>query len=226
MSGRRLPGIWLLLSLGLATPAASQQTPTYTVTPLIGFYIPTSDLVSNQTLEQPATGQQLTAATFGQDAAVALGFRVARNLTPELALEIEFLYSSSDIELSGVRPGIDPVRRTSNARVIAWSAAAVFEIFRAPFTPLGIYLTGGLGLMDRGGDFFDDGGRFFGSLESGTDIGLTLGTGFRYGLSPRLSIRVDIRDYISSYSQSLAEQDIDSELQNDLWITGGLELSF
>ena len=74
--------------------------------------------------------------------------------------------------------------------------------------------------------FFDDGGGFLGELDSGIDPALVVGGGFRYGLSPMIGLRLDVRDYISSYGLSLEGQELDSQLQNDILISGGVEFGF
>ncbi len=80
--------------------------------------------------------------------------------------------------------------------------------------------------MNRGGEFFDEGGFFFDEgLDGGTTIAAIAGLGARYGFSGRLGIRLDVRDYISSYSQSVPGGDFDAVLQNDIWITGGIEIT-
>jgi hypothetical protein len=80
--------------------------------------------------------------------------------------------------------------------------------------------------VNRGGEFFDEGGFFFDEgLDGGTTIAAIAGLGARYGFSGRLGIRLDVRDYISSYSQSVPGGDFDAVLQNDIWITGGIEIT-
>ena len=225
MTGNRITVGASVLVLALATPASAQEEgPVYTITPAIGFYIPTADLVSNQNVEHPLTGQQAT-VSFGQKAALVFGLRGSRTLSPKVALEVELQYTSSSIEVTGFRTGIGPIEPTTyDARVITLGVDALWEIFRSPFTPLAAHLLGGLALTNRGGDFFDQGGGFSEQLSGGMDIGLIVGAGLRYGLSPRFGLRLEIRDYISSYRQSLEGQELDAQLQNDLFVTLGLDV--
>lgn len=215
-----------LLLLGLVRPALAQEEgPVYTLTPSIGFYLPTADLVSGQNVEQPLTGQQAT-VSFGQVAGLALGIKASRSLSAKLALEIELQYTASQIELTGFRTGIGPLEpQKFDARIITVAADALLEIFRSPFTPFAAHLLGGLAVVNRGGDFYDEGGGFFDELDGGTDIAALIGAGFRYGLSPRFGLRLEVRDYISSYTQSVSGRDLDAELQNDLFVTLGLDVT-
>ncbi|KPK81419.1 MAG: hypothetical protein AMS25_06555 [Gemmatimonas sp. SM23_52] len=219
----------LLLILVLARPAAAQEQAAITVMPFVGLYLPTADLVSDQIVPEPAP-LQIETINMEQRTGLALGLRAGRSLSNRVYVELEILYASSEIKLSGTRrePADQPTS-TLSARVLGLGANALLEVFRAPFTPFAIHLLGGLGLVSRGGEFFNEGGgvgdAFFGSLDGGTALALILGTGFRYGLSPKTSIRLDLRDYISSYAQSLPGGQLDAELQNDFWVSGGVELT-
>jgi hypothetical protein len=140
-------------------------------------------------------------------------------------LEVEFQYARSDVEATGTRrePLPEPTQ-TGSGRVLTLGANVLWEFYRAPFTPLGIHLLGGVAGVKRSGEFFDE-GVFNLEFDGGTHVALIAGLGFRYGFSRRLGIRVDVRDYISRYTQSLASGDLEAELQNDIWITGGIELT-
>ena len=214
------------LAAGIANPASGQETPTYTIVPWAGVFLPTSDLASEQNIEQPVSGLPAT-VTLSQQTGPAFGLRGSRSLTARLAVELEAFLSLSEIELTGVRPGIGPLTEPSrDAYVLVIGADIMYEIFRAPFTPFAVHVLGGAGVVIRGGDFFDEEGGFFsGMIDGGTSIAGVAGAGFRYGLSSRFGLRLDVRDYISSYSQTIDGQDLDSELQNDVVISGGLEFT-
>lgn len=214
-----------LATLAVVTLAGSlnaQETPTYTLGAWVGIFLPTADLMSDQLIQQPGSGLN-SAITFKQQTSAALGLRGSRAINSKLAVELEFFWASSSIELDAFRTGIDRTQTTTHARVIVLSANAVYEVFRAPFTPFAVYVLGGIGLISRGGDFFDSVGGFLGGIDGGSRAALILGGGFRYGVSSRVGLRLDIRDHISSYAQSLEGQDLDSELQNDFVISVGLE---
>ena len=213
-----------LVILGTASPAFCQEGGVLTLTPYLGVYLPAADLVRDQIVPDPGPLEPETFA-MSQETGLALGLRASRTLSESLWLELELQYAVSAIQATATRrePFPEP-KRTLDARVITLGANVLWEVFRAPFTPFAIHLLGGVGLVNRGGEFFDEGGGFFESLDGGTDVSLILGTGVRYGLSPRLGLRFDIRDYLHSYTQSLPDGQFESETQNDLWITGGLEV--
>lgn len=216
----------LLLSLIAAQPALAQEQSRYTIAGVFGLFLPTADLVTDQLVPAPGPLEP-DRVTIDQVAGPVLGARLSRTLSSTLQLEAELLYAFSQGEARGPRrEPQDEVGDTLPAHVVVVGADVLFEVFRAPFTPFAIHLLGGLGLVIRGGEFFDEGGGVFETLEGGTDVALILGTGFRYGLSPRLGLRLDVRDYLSSYQQELPGGEADSQLQNDLWIVGALEYSF
>jgi hypothetical protein len=188
-------------------------------------YLPTADLVSNQLVPDPGPLQPET-ITMGQETSVALGLRASRTLSSKVWVEAELLFAPSTITIVGTRQEpADRPTQTKDARVIAFGANILYELFRAPFTPFAIHALGGLALVNRGGEFFDEGGGLFPAIEGGTDVAAILGLGARYGFSPKLGLRLDIRDYISSYAQKMPGGTLDSELQNDIWITLGLEIT-
>lgn len=222
----RALGILTLLFAALGTPiSASAQGPgILTLTPYVGVYLPTADLVNNQAVPDPGPLEPET-FSMGHQTGLAVGLRASRSVSSKLWLELELQYAWSAIEATASRrePFPEPTQ-TLDARVITIGADVLYELFRAPFTPFAIHVLGGLGLTFRGGEFFDEGGGFFESLDAGSNLSLVLGAGLRYDLSPKLGLRFDIRDYLHSYKQSLPQGEFDSELQNDLWITGGLEI--
>jgi hypothetical protein len=95
----------------------------------------------------------------------------------------------------------------------------LYDLYRAPFSPLSIYLLGGGGLVARSGDFFD-------ALEGTTDLAGTLGLGLRFGLAPALFLRFDLRDYISSWAPRAPDGfQFAAQLQNQLTGTIAVEFS-
>ncbi len=215
----------LLLVLAWAGPAAAQDEKYTTLTPFAGFYLPTSDLANNQAVPNPGPIDPET-ITITQKSGFAWGVRGSRTLSSSVWLEVEFQYATSDVEITGTRrePLPEPTM-TGGGRVLTLGANLLWEFYRAPFTPFGIHLLGGLAVVNRGGEFFDEGGFFFEQLDGGMNVAAIAGLGFRYGFSQRLGVRVDVRDYISRYTQSVPGGDLDAELQNDIWITGGLEIT-
>ncbi|MGD2153281.1 MAG: hypothetical protein PVG79_08425 [Gemmatimonadales bacterium] len=220
-----LSSVVLLPILAWAGPSAAQEETIISVTPLWGFYIPMNDLVESQAVPNPGPIDPETISIM-QESGFVWGLRGSRTLSASVWVEVEFQYATSDLKITATRrePLPEPTM-TGGGRVITLAGNVLWEFYRAPFTPFGIHLLGGLALVNRGGEFFDEGGFFFDELDGGTNVAAVAGLGFRYGFSRRLGIRVDVRDYISWYKQSLAGGDLDAELQNDIWVTGGLEIT-
>ncbi len=216
----------VLVVLAWPGTLAAQDEKLTTITPFVGFYLPTSDLVNNQPVPNPGPIDP-DRVTITQQNGIAFGVRVSRTLAGSLWLEAEFQYAISDVKIEATRREPLPQDNwTGGGQVITLGANVLWEIYRAPFTPFGIHLIGGLAAVNRGGEFFDEGGFFFDEpLDGGTTIGGIAGIGARYGFSGRFGIRLDVRDYISSYSQSVPGGDFDSVLQNDIWVSGGIEIT-
>ncbi|UCC73259.1 MAG: outer membrane beta-barrel protein [Gemmatimonadota bacterium] len=216
----------LLLLLAWPGSSAAQDEKLTTITPFAGFYLAMSDLVDNQRV--PSAGPiDPDNVTITQQSGLAFGVRVSRTLSGRLWLEAEFQYAISDVKISATRR--EPLPQDTwkgGGRVMTLGANVLWEAYRAPFTPFGIHLVGGLAAVNRSGEFFDEGGFFFDEkLDGGTAIAAVAGLGARYGFSGRFGVRLDVRDYISSYSQSVPSGDFDAVLQNDIWITGGVEIT-
>jgi hypothetical protein len=217
----------VFLLLAWPGSSAAQDEKLTSITPFVGFYLPTSDLANDR--DPPKLDPlDLDAVIMAQQSGFAFGVRISRTLSGSLWLEAEVQYAISDVKISAERR--EPVPEpewTGGGRVLTLGANVLWEVYRAPFTPFGIHLVGGLAAVNRGGEFFDEGGRryFDEELDGGTTVAAIAGIGFRYGFSGRFGVRVDVRDYISSYSQSVPGGDLDAELQNDIWITGGIEIT-
>jgi hypothetical protein len=215
-----------LLLVAWPSSSAAQDEKLTTITPFAGFYLPTSDLVNNQAVLNPGPIDP-DGVSITQQSGFAFGVRVSRTLTGSVWLEGEVQYAISDVKIvASRREPLPEPEWTGGARVLTLGANVLWEIYRAPFTPFGIHLMGGLAAVNRGGEFFDEGGFFFSEkLDGGTTVAAIAGIGARYGFSGRFGIRLDVRDYISSYSQSVPGGDFEAELQNDIWITGGVEIT-
>lgn len=206
----------LLFSL-VPSSLAAQQPVQFTVSGFGGVYIPAGDLFDQLSAEG--------ALRFGQETSFTLGGRLAVWPIPRLGIEVEGAYAGSDVEFKGAFLGETAFDTTLSANAFYGSLNVIYTVIRPPFEPLAIYVSGGIGLVARGGFFFDD---FFQSLDQRletetTDVAGVAGFGIRYGISPLLNIRGDFKDYISSYRPFAGS---DSKLQNDLLITVALEVVF
>ncbi|UCC71424.1 MAG: outer membrane beta-barrel protein [Gemmatimonadota bacterium] len=193
----------LILLLAPSTLAAQQIT--YGATIFGGLFLPTADLV-----DQTTAGDVYQ---YGHKTGWTAGGRFALYITPRFAVDGELVYAQSDLDVNNVLAGT-PSDTTVDAGLIVGSVNAVYTVLDPPLDPLAVFVSGGLGLVYRDSD----------DLDSPTDIAGVLGIGFRYGVSPTVDIRVDLRDYLSMFEGNIPEAD--SKLQNDLFVTAGVEFRF
>ena len=178
-----------------------------------GGYLPTNDLFDSVRL-RPDTSS-LIIFNLGLEPGLLVGGRLTVRLS-RLSLEAEAGYAFSSLDFPSV---IVDAGVNNDATVFLGSINALYDVIRAAFSPLKIYLSGGLGLVARGGDFFEP-------YNGTTSFSAAVGGGFHYGLRPAIFLRFDIRDYISSFAPSTQGGfQFDSKLQNDLIATIGLEFS-
>ncbi|KPK56635.1 MAG: hypothetical protein AMS21_12590 [Gemmatimonas sp. SG8_38_2] len=199
--------------LGLAAGPLQGQQVRVGLSAFAGAYLPTNDLFDSVRL-RPDTSS-LIIFNLGQEPGLLVGGRLTVRFS-RLSVEAEagYAFASLDIPNAVVQAGAN-----NDASVFLGSVNALYDVIRAAFSPLSIYLSGGLGIVARGGDFLD---QFSGT----TSLSLALGGGFRYGLSRTTFLRVDIRDYVSSFTPTARSGfEFDSKTQNDLIGTIGLEIS-
>ncbi|HSG82792.1 MAG TPA: hypothetical protein VLC48_11100, partial [Gemmatimonadota bacterium] len=134
-----------------------------------------------------------------------------------------------DVRLRLAELGSTFIDTTTSGSLFMGSVNVVWAFIRPPLEPLAVYVSGGLGMVSRSGDWIDDilkpalasaGGEF----NTGIDVAFVIGFGLKYSVARHVNIRGDFKDYISSYEQP----DLlgDARIQNDLQLTLGLEYFF
>ncbi len=208
----------IVLALFLTTPPAlSAQEIQVAISGFGGAAIPTADLVD---VLIPTVG----AFNFGHETGWTAGGRLAVWPTSRLGVEVEGAYLASDVEVVGVLAGF-AADTSISASLFAGSLNVMYAVLAPPLEAVALYLSGGIGLVSRSGDFFED-------LDDSTDIAGVVGLGLRYGLGPGWRIRLDVRDYISSFKNEALDEQLepaggaDAKLQNDLMISAGVEVYF
>jgi outer membrane protein with beta-barrel domain len=152
----------------VATPAAAQGG--VELTPWAGVYIPTSNSFSTITDD------------FSRDVSVIGGARLTFWGTGRLGFEATGGYAPAKV-------GGETVNET-NTNLLLANARLLLAL--TPVTSkVGVFVGGGGSLLTRGRNTFDDD-------RSSTDLGATLGLGFRFGggENSRVGFRVDIEDYL------------------------------
>jgi Outer membrane protein beta-barrel domain len=174
MSIRKLmaivPGVVTIaiVSTTAATPAAAQGG--VELTPWAGIYVPTSNSFSTITDD------------FSRDVSVIGGARLTFWGTGHLGFEVTGGYAPAKV-------GGETVNE-ANTNLLLANARLLLAL--TPVTSkVGVYVGGGGSLLTRGRNTFDDD-------RSSTDLGGTLGLGFRFGggENSRVGFRVDIEDYL------------------------------
>ena len=195
---RKLVGLALALALTGTIPAAALGQG-ITIEPYVGIYVPGTDLVDDPDLD----------ITARQKEGLALGGRLGLG-AGLIGLEGNFVYVISDGELQ--EGGLEA---SESAGV--WIGDARVRLNLLP-GPIGLHATGGIALIGRTGDAYDD------VQEGKTDVGGALGLGARIGLGS-VAIRGDIDGYI--YSAALTANDIEfeSQTQVDFVLSAGLQIS-
>jgi Outer membrane protein beta-barrel domain len=153
-----------------AHPLLAQRV---SITPNIGLYVPTTELV------KAASGEE-----FKQEMSITLGGRLGLMFGERLGLEFTGAYAPSDLKVTATGLG----DQTEDANVFTGSGRISYHVIPAT-SPISFLVTGGVGVINRSGAFYAD-------VEKKTDIGGTLGAtaGFRVG--SLLRIQVSAEDYI------------------------------
>lgn len=204
------------LTVGVALLAAAAVPATAQVqvglSAFAGGYLPTSSLFDAVRVGGD-TG--LIILNLGQQPAVAVGGRLTVRVLKQLAVDGEVGYAFSTLD---VPAAADPEAENGSSVVMA-SLSAMWIFYEAPFSPLSLYLTAGVGLSARDGDFWTE-------WEGTSNVGATFGLGLRYGLTPLLGLRFDLRDYVYSFQPTIGNFTFESKTQNDLVISVALEFAF
>jgi hypothetical protein len=157
-----------IVSTTAATPAAAQGG--VELTPWAGIYVPTSNSFSTITDD------------FSRDVSVIGGARVTFWGTGHLGFEVTGGYAPAKV-------GGETVNE-ANTNLLLANARLLLAL--TPVTSkVGVFVGGGGSLLTRGRNTFDDD-------RSSTDLGGTLGLGFRFGggENSRVGFRLDIEDYL------------------------------
>ena len=181
----------ILAAVVLARPAEAQRL---SLSPTIGVYIPTSELV------KAANGE-----AFKQEVGLAVGGRLGLTLSPRFGIETSVSYVPSDLRFT-----LDDSETTTDANLLLGTARATLHVI--PITqPVWLSVNGGVSLIKRGGEAFE-------AAEDDTDVGGVVGATVGFRLGSMLSFYVAAEDYI--YGTNLAQGD-ESVTQNDVQVAVG-----
>lgn len=183
-----------LLTVGLAPAAAAQRL---SLSPTIGVYIPTSELV------KAANGEE-----FKQEVGLAVGGRLGITISPRFGIESSVTYVPSDLKFA-----FDGSETTTDANLLLGTARATLHVI--PMTqPLWLSLNGGVSLIKRGGEAYE-------AAEDDSDIGGVVGATVGFRLGSMLSFYVAAEDYIYGSRFEGTTLGEESRTQNDVQIAFG-----
>jgi hypothetical protein len=171
VNSRRLRtyGCSLGLILASATPALAQRL---TLSPTIGVYIPTSELV------KAANGEE-----FKQEIALSVGGRLGLNFSPRFGVVTSVAYVPSNLRFT-----FNDTETKTDANLLFGTARAT--VYVIPTTsPIWLNINGGASLVKRGGDAYE-------AEEDKTDVGGVVGATLGFNLGGFLSFYVAAEDYI------------------------------
>ena len=165
----RTYGCSLGLILASATPALAQRL---TLSPTIGVYIPTSELV------KAANGEE-----FKQEIALSVGGRLGLNFSPRFGVVTSVAYVPSNLRFT-----FNDTETKTDANLLFGTARAT--VYVIPTTsPIWLNINGGASLVKRGGDAYE-------AEEDKTDVGGVVGATLGFNLGGFLSFYVAAEDYI------------------------------
>jgi Outer membrane protein beta-barrel domain len=183
----------LVLSLA-ARPAAAQRV---SVSPTIGVYIPTSELV------KAASGEE-----FKQEIGLAVGGRMGITISPRFGVETSVSYVPSNLRFT-----FDQSETTTDANLLLGTARATVHVI--PWTqPVWLSLNGGVSLIKRGGEAYE-------AAEDKTDVGGVVGAAVGFRLGSMLNFYVAAEDYIYGSRVEGTGLGDESRTQNDVQIAFG-----
>ena len=187
------------LALAVAlVPAGAATAQKVSISPTIGVYIPTTELI------KASNGDE-----FKQEVWLAVGGRLAVNVSPRFGILTSMSYVPSDLKLD-LATG-EQVQDKAN--LLFGSARAT--LFVLPLTdPVWFSVNGGASYIRRSGDAFAD-------AEDKDDIGGVVGATVGFRLGSALSFYVAADDYIYGTRIDEASLSADSKTQNDVHLAVG-----
>jgi hypothetical protein len=183
-----------LLAVAAVMPAAAQRL---SLSPTIGVYIPTTELV------KAANGEE-----FKQEVALAVGGRLGLNFSPRFGIVTSVSYVPSNLRFN-----FNQNETTTDANLLFGTARAT--VYVIPTTsPVWLNLNGGASLIKRGGEAYEN-------VEDQTDIGGVVGATLGFNLGGFLSFYVAAEDYI--YGTTFVEEGTleEKRTQNDVQLAVG-----
>jgi hypothetical protein len=182
---------------GLAVGASHAEAQRLSLSPTIGVYIPTSELV------KATQGEE-----FKQEVALSVGGRLGVTISPRFGIETSVSYVPSKLRFT-----FDQTETTTDANLLLGTIRASFHAI--PITsPVWLTLNGGASMIRRGGDAYSD-------AEDKSDVGGVVGATVGFRLGSMLNFYVAAEDYIYGTRVEGTSLSDESVTQNDVQIAFG-----
>jgi len=184
--------------LASAHPVMAQRV---SLTPNIGVYIPTTELV------KAASGEE-----FKQEMSFTLGGRLGIMMGNRLGLEFTGAYAPSDLKVTASGFG----DQSEDANIFTGSGRVSFHIIPAS-SPVSFLVSGGVGVINRSG-------AFYANAENKTDIGGTVGASAGFRLGSLLHLQVSAEDYVYKPQAEIPgfSPSDEKKTQNDVHLSFGV----
>lgn len=176
------------------TPAAAQKV---ALSPTVGVYIPTSELI------KAANGEE-----FKQEVGLSVGGRLGVNFSPRFGIVTSVAYVPSDLRFT-----FDQTQTKTDANLLLGTVRATVNVIPST-SPVWLSLNGGASLVKRGGTAYEN-------AEDKSDIGGVVGATVGFNLGSFLNFYVAAEDYI--YGTSFVEDGSleEKRTQNDVQLAVG-----
>jgi len=168
----RPPVVAVAMVLGLLCLMPRTGTAQLSISPTIGVYIPTTELV------KAASGDE-----FKQEVSVTVGGRLGFNFGQRVGLDATVVYAPSNLQFS-----TSGSSSTTDANVLTGSGRAFVELL--PKTnPISLQLNGGVGIVQRSGTAYE-------GVPDNSDVGGVVGATLRFRLGKVLRLELHAEDFI------------------------------
>ena len=168
----RPPIVAVAMVLGLLCLMPRTGTAQLSLSPTIGVYIPTTELV------KAASGDE-----FKQEVSVTVGGRLGFNFGQRVGLDATVVYAPSNLQFS-----TSGSSSTTDANVLTGSGRAFVELL--PKTnPISLQLNGGVGIVQRSGTAYE-------GVPDNSDVGGVVGATLRFRLGKVLRLELHAEDFI------------------------------
>jgi hypothetical protein len=197
MPGQTLSASLSAILIGVALCPTSARAQRLSISPTIGVYIPTSELI------KAANGQE-----FKQEIGLAVGGRLGFDFSPRFGIVTSVSYVPSDLRFT-----FNQNETKTDANLLFGTARATLYVIPTT-SPVWLNINGGASLIQRGGTAYED-------AEDKTDVGGVVGTTVGFNLGSFLSFYVAAEDYIYGTTFVDATTGEEKRTQNDIQLAVG-----